>query len=90
MIFLNESKSEKSTTRYECSCELFDGKDWTKKWLMETLYKYISKGGVIMLDDYSVIEGETKAVNEFFKKIKTKKIIHKAEYSKTPFYIVKK
>ena len=45
--------------------------------------------GVIMFDDYSVIEGETKAVNEFFQNKKIKKNFLKAKYSQTPYYYIK-
>ena len=30
----------------------------------------MSKGGIIIIDDYSKVEGATKAVDEFLKKIK--------------------
>ena len=36
--------------------------------VLEKLYKYISKNGIILLDDYTHIKGATLAVNEFIKK----------------------
>lgn len=33
---------------------------------LENLYERVVKGGVIILDDYAVIEGETRAVDDFF------------------------
>ena len=43
-----------------------------------------------MLDDYSIIDGETKAVDEFLSQFKKKYKILKSKYSKTPFYFKKK
>ena len=47
----------------------------------------LSKGGILMLDDYGIWDGETMAVNEYFhgKKIK----IRKFSFSQTPSYIIK-
>ncbi len=59
------------------------------KLILESLYNSLSIGGVIMFDDYSVIEGETKAVNEFFQNKKIKKNFLKAKYSQTPYYYIK-
>ena len=36
------------------------------KYALEKLYDRVVKGGVIIFDDYATIEGETKAVDEFF------------------------
>ena len=36
------------------------------KVILENLYPRLSKGGVLILDDYNVFPGETKAVDEFF------------------------
>ena len=58
------------------------------KTILENLYPRLSKGGVLILDDYNVFPGETKAVNEFFngKKIN----IQQFKYRKTPVYVIKK
>lgn len=55
--------------------------------ILEYLYPRVVKGGIIMLDDYGVFPGETKAVEEYFAEqdIKIKKI----PYSMTPAFIVK-
>ena len=56
--------------------------------ILETLYPLVSKGGVIIFDDYGVFAGETKAVDDYFAKSKIK--IKKIPFSKTPSYIIKK
>lgn len=54
--------------------------------ILKYLYPLVISGGVIMLDDYGVFPGETKAVDEYFNgKIEIKKL----SYSKTPRYIIK-
>ena len=56
--------------------------------ILEYLYPRIVKGGILILDDYGVFPGETKAVDEYFT---TKKIeIKKFSFSKSPSYIIKK
>ena len=34
--------------------------------ILENLYPRITKGGILMLDDYGTHPGETKAVDEYF------------------------
>jgi hypothetical protein len=55
--------------------------------ILENLYPKIVKGGILILDDYGVFPGETKAVDEFFenKNIEIKKF----PFSKTPSYVIK-
>ena len=55
--------------------------------ILKYLYPRITKGGILILDDYGVFPGETKAVNEYFKGGKIK--IQKFKFS-TPQYIIKK
>ena len=57
------------------------------KSILENFYPKLSKGGILMLDDYGVWDGETMAVNEYFhgKKIK----IRKFSFSQTPSYVIK-
>ena len=55
---------------------------------LEYLYPKISKGGILVMDDYKVFPGETKAVNDYFKNKKIK--IQKFPFSKTPSFIIKK
>ena len=55
--------------------------------ILKNFYPKLSKGGIFMLDDYGIWDGETMAVNEYFggKKIK----IRKFSFSQTPSYIIK-
>ena len=59
-----------------------------EKIILDNFYSMISKGGIIILDDYKVFSGETRAVDEFFKDKKIK--IQKFKNTKTPYYIIKK
>ena len=55
--------------------------------ILENLYPKITKGGILMLDDYGTHPGETKAVDEYFqnKNIEIKKF----PFAMTPCYIIK-
>lgn len=55
--------------------------------ILANLYDRIVPGGILILDDYDVHYGETKAVDEFFgdKHVTIRKI----PYSATPCYVVK-
>lgn len=55
--------------------------------ILENLYPRLKPGGVLILDDYNVFPGETKAVNEYFagQKIEIKKF----DFAATPCYIIK-
>ena len=55
--------------------------------ILEHLYPRITKGGILMLDDYGTHPGETKAVDEYFKN-KTVEI-KKFPFAMTPCYIIK-
>ena len=55
--------------------------------VLEKLYKYISKNGIILLDDYTHIKGATLAVNEFIKKNKLK-VYRVSKYGR-PYFIQK-
>ena len=55
--------------------------------ILEHLYPKITKGGILMLDDYGTHPGETKAVDEYFKN-KTIEI-KKFSFAMTPCYIIK-
>lgn len=54
--------------------------------ILEYLYPKISKGGILILDDYGVFPGETKAVDDYFKGKKIK--IQNLPFT-TTCYIVK-
>ena len=55
--------------------------------ILKNFYPKLSKGAILILDDYGIWDGETMAVNEYFhgKKIK----IRKFPFSQTPSYIIK-
>lgn len=55
--------------------------------VLKYLYPKITKGGILILDDYGVFPGETKAIDDYFKGIKVK--IRKFPFCVTPCYIVK-
>lgn len=57
------------------------------KVILEYLYPRIVKGGILILDDYGVFPGETKAVDEYFegKNISIKKF----PFCMTPCYLIK-
>lgn len=55
--------------------------------ILEHLYPRIVKGGVLILDDYGVFPGETKAVDEYFKDKNME--ICKFPFAMTPCYIIK-
>lgn len=58
------------------------------KVILESLYPKIVKGGILILDDYKIFPGETKAVNDYFKNKKVK--INSFQFQKSPKYIIKK
>jgi len=55
--------------------------------ILKHLYPRVVPGGIILLDDYGVFAGETKAVEEYFDSQKIQ--IKKFSYSMTPSYIIK-
>ena len=55
--------------------------------ILENLYPRIQSGGVLILDDYNVFPGETKAVDEYFAGQNVE--IKKFDFAETPCYIVK-
>lgn len=57
------------------------------KTILEFLYPRLTPGGVMILDDYGVFPGETKAVDEYFAGTPVK--IRKLPFSETPRFIVK-
>jgi len=57
------------------------------KTILEYLYPMISKGGILILDEYGDFPGETKAVNEYFK---GRPEIRRLPFCRTPCYIIKK
>ena len=55
--------------------------------ILENFFPRISKGGVLILDDYSTFPGETKAVDDYFKDKNIK--IQKFSFCMTPCYLIK-
>jgi hypothetical protein len=59
------------------------------KVILETMYDSVVEGGLIVLDDYGVFPGETKAVDDFFHGKSVQ--INKFPFSQSsPSYIIKK
>lgn len=58
--------------------------------ILEHLYPRIAKGGVLVLDDYGVFPGETKAVDDYFAAQGTAVKQQVFPFSNKPVYIVKK
>jgi hypothetical protein len=56
--------------------------------ILEHLYPRIVPGGILVLDDYEIFSGETKAVDDYFKGKNIK--IQRLSYARTPVYVVKK
>lgn len=56
-------------------------------YVLNYIWPKMSKNGIILLDNYKVFKGETKAVNEFIKKKKLK--IYKRNFHRN-FYFLKK
>lgn len=57
------------------------------KVILEQLWNRVVTGGVLMLDDYGTVAGETRAVDEFFADKNV--VIHKPQFNHIPAYIVK-
>jgi hypothetical protein len=55
--------------------------------ILEHLYPRVVSGGVVLLDDYKVFPGETKAVDDYFAGRPVK--ILQTPYSPTPHYFIK-
>lgn len=57
------------------------------KTILKHLYPRISKGGILILDDYGIFPGETKAVDDYFSDLDVE--INKLPFSKTPSFVIK-
>jgi len=55
---------------------------------LEILYPFVTKGGVLILNDYGVFDYETKIIDNFFKNKKIE--IKRFPFAKTPAYVIKK
>jgi hypothetical protein len=56
--------------------------------ILDTLFDKVVKGGIIILDDYGTVHGETKAADEFFKNKNLR--VEKLPISHRPAFVVKK
>ena len=59
------------------------------KFVLDQLYKKVSKNGIILIDDFKKVKGATLATRKFLKKYKKLKI-QSLEYDKRLYYIIKK
>lgn len=82
-IFLKKNKSKISLLHIDVDVYM------PTKIILENLFDKVVKGGIIIFDDYGVIEGETLAVNEFFKKKNLKKKFNKFKGFNTPVFYIK-
>lgn len=57
------------------------------KVILEKLYERVVKGGLVLFDDYGTIEGETRAIDEFF--AKKNLVIQRLPIAHTPSFIRK-
>jgi len=55
---------------------------------LKYLYPLVTKGGIIILDDYSYFPGETRAIDEYFDRMNIR--LKKFSESKTPSYFIKR
>lgn len=55
---------------------------------LEKLYPRVCKGGIVIIDNYAKVPGETKAVDEYFRDLDIE--IKKFPFSSTPCYFKKK
>jgi len=56
---------------------------------IELVYDRIVPGGILMLDDYGTVLGETKAIEEFLEKRNLRPEFKKVRYYHIPTYIIK-
>ncbi len=83
-IFLNKHNPKISLLHIDVDVYL------PTKIILEKLFDRVTKGGIIIFDDYGVIEGETLAVDEFFEKRKLKKNFLTYKNFKSPVFYIKK
>lgn len=56
---------------------------------LRTLWSRLSRGGLVVIDDYNAVEGATRAVDEFFKEQNISDPIIKNNYYYVPSYVIK-
>jgi hypothetical protein len=57
--------------------------------ILEQLFDRVVKGGLVVLDDYGTVAGETRAIDEFLEKTQKEPLIEKLPISHIPAYIRK-
>jgi hypothetical protein len=57
--------------------------------ILTRLFDRVARGGLIVLDDYGTVFGETKAVDDFFRQNNMNCVIEKTPYYKVPSFVVK-
>ena len=57
------------------------------KYILESLWEFIEPGGIVMLDDYKMVEGGTIAIDEFLSDKKEE--VRTCKFYKAPHYLVK-
>ena len=58
------------------------------KFVLNKLFPYVVKGGIILIDDYNMVFGATKATDEFLNSNNNLEV-KKLKFYKKPSYIVK-
>jgi len=59
------------------------------KVILDLIWDKLVPGGILLLDDYGTVYGETTGVEEFFKSKNIKYKIHKERFYKIPAFIIK-
>ena len=59
------------------------------KVVLDHLFERIVKGGLLVMDDYGIVPGETQAVDELIKQIEARPLIEKLPIAHIPAYIRK-
>ena len=54
---------------------------------LNKLFKHVSKGGIILIDDYATVKGATQAVDDFVEKFHIK--LKKKRFLSNPTYFIK-
>jgi hypothetical protein len=82
-VFLNKNKKFKISFLH-LDMDVYE----PTKFALESLYKKVTKNGIILIDDFYGVKGATRATKEFIKKNNLK--IEKLSYDKRLSFIIKK
>jgi hypothetical protein len=58
------------------------------KFSLNKFFPYVVKGGIILIDDYNMVYGATKVIDEFLS-LNKDLVIKKLSFNKKPSYIIK-